>query len=179
MVKETKTRADSAVVFLDVDGVLNCNSTRFGAGVREIALRTAGGARIATGAVEIDKVQMLAEALERCGARIVVSSSWRKGFESAAQFAGAIGIAPPLASARDLFHRDWHTEWKFSSSRDQEIGLWLADHRSVKRFAILDDHDVCARRPELEPHFVRTDSDVGLTEADIARVESILRLATS
>lgn len=176
MVKETKSRADSAVCFLDVDGVLNCDATRPGDGVREVAFTPPYASRVFTGMADTAKVSALTEMLEACGARIVVSSSWRAAFESAAAFAGAIGI-PPLASERARFHRDWQTEQKFSATRAQEIGLWLAAHKHVKRFAILDDHDICANRPEFEPHFVRTDSAVGLTEADLARVKIILETA--
>lgn len=34
-------------------------------------------------------------AVEACGARIVVSSSWREAFPDAAAFAGATGLRPP------------------------------------------------------------------------------------
>jgi len=109
----------------------------------------------------------------KCGAEIVVSSSWRQAFDSAAAFAAAIGL-PPLAGAADVFHRDWCTESKMSATRAQEIGLWLADHKKVRRFAILDDHDVCAHRPELEKRFVRTDANVGVTQDDLRRVGELL-----
>lgn len=164
------------ILFLDVDGVLNNRATMPGDdGVRTCELRPVNNPQVRfTGVVETAKVSALARAVEACGAQIVVSSSWRQGFETGAAFAGAIGLVAPLASAPDLVHRDWRTEWKPSSWRMHEIGWWLDDHRKVKRFAILDDHDICAHAPKLEERFVRTDKETGLVNEDLAAVVTLL-----
>lgn len=164
------------ILFLDVDGVLNRVTTRRGdAGVRDCRLRPVNNPQVEfVGVVETAKVAALARAVAACGAQIVVSSSWRDAFETGGAFAAAIGLVPPLASAPDLVHRDWRTGWKFSSQRRDEIGWWLDDHRKVKRFAILDDHDICAHAPKLEERFVRTDRDTGLVNEDLAAVVTLL-----
>lgn len=165
----------SPIVFLDVDGVLNCRSTKPGTlGVRECSLRPINNPQVEfSGVVEEEKVSALVRALQACGAKIVVSSSWREAFKAASAFASAIGI-PPLASAPDIFHKDWKTGWKFSSQRYHEIDWWLQDHKQTRQYAILDDHDCIPPDWTLHKHFVRTDADVGLTNADINRVLEII-----
>lgn len=163
------------IIFLDVDGVLNTRSTKCGAeGVRDCTLQPVNNPNVQlTGVVEIAKVAALRRAVETAGARIVVSSSWREAFHTAADFASAIGIAPPLASAPDLFHKDWKTGWKFSSQRFHEIDGWLGDHKR-RLYAILDDHECIPQDLALYKNFVKTDADVGLTNADINRVLALL-----
>lgn len=164
------------IVFLDVDGVLNRRSTLRGSeGVRDCSLRPINNPDVEfTGVVEIAMVAALRRAIEAAGAQIVVSSSWRDAFSTAGDFAAAIGIAPPLASAPDLFHKDWKTGWKFSSQRYHEIDWWLQDHKKTTRYAILDDHACIPPDWKLHEHFVRTDAEVGLTNANINRALDIL-----
>ena len=169
-------RQTRPIVFLDVDGVLNRRSTKRGAdGVRDCTLRPINNPQVEfTGVVETAKVAALRRALEATGAQIVVSSSWRDAFSSAAEFAGAIGIVPPLADAPDLFHKHWKTDWKFSSQRFHEINWWLQDHKQTRFYAILDDHECIPRDWELHKSFVKTDADAGLTNAEINRVVTLL-----
>lgn len=164
------------IIFLDVDGVLNTRTTKPGDGVREVVLTRPFSTAVFQGVVETKKVAMLRDTLEQCDADLVVSSSWREAFANAADFAVAIGLVDPLADEPDFFHRHWRTEKKLSSTRAQEIALWLAEHRKVRHYATLDDHDIFARedRPEMQKRFVRTDADVGLTHEDLRRVEALL-----
>lgn len=69
----------------------------------------------------------------------------------------------------------WLAVHVFDSANWAVIRWWLNEHKSVKRYAILDDHDVCVRDRELEPHFVQTDSNVGVTQSNLDRMASILR----
>lgn len=160
------------IIFLDVDGVLNSYATRPGdEGVRECELRPVNNPEVVfSGVVETAKVDALRRLVEKANARIVVSSSWRNAFHDAASFAGAIGIAPPLADAPDLFHKDWKTGWKFSSHRYHEIDWWLTDHRHSARYAILDDHNFIPHDWELTKHFVKTDPEHGLTTENLNKV---------
>lgn len=159
------------VLFLDVDGVLNTHATKSGAdGVRDFESRQS---RV-TNVVEIAKVAAVARLVEACNARIVVSSSWRSAFATSADFAAAIGIAPPLADAPDLFHRDWRTEQKLSSARCHEIKWWLDNHEFVRRYAVIDDHMVFPPDWVHAKHEVRTDASVGITNGDFNRAASLL-----
>lgn len=165
------------ILFLDVDGVLNTSATKASAeGVRDCVLYPFGNrqAQRFTGVVEIAKVAAVARVVEACGAKIVVSSSWRNAFATCADFAAAIGIVPPLANAPDLFHRDWRTDWKMSSRRHNEVQWWLDEHRKVKRYAVLDDHPVFPRDWEGAEREVNTDASVGVTNRDLDRVAGLL-----
>lgn len=167
----------TAILFLDVDGVLNTRATKPGAdGVRDVELRPLNNPQVRfTGVLEMAKVRALARAVEACGAKIVVSSSWRVAFTDGAAFAAAVGLAPPIASAPDLLHRDWRTEKRMSSNRHHEIDWWLRAHPKVKRYAVLDDHPVWGwgSLPD-NPNEVRTDPECGLTATDLARVVEVL-----
>lgn len=162
------------ILFLDVDGVLNKHATLKGEeGVRDCVLQRQYSLTQHVGVVETAKVRALARMLIACNAKIVVSSSWREGVADRAAFAAAIGLVPPLASAPDLIHRDWRTEGRFSSQRYHEIGFWLDDHRGVKNYAILDDHDFMPLDWPLRDRFVKTDPTVGLTNDALNRVATL------
>lgn len=163
-----------SILFLDVDGVLNTRATVPGEGVRECVLQRPYSQERFTGLVETAKVGALARAVIACGAKIVVSSTWREAFADAAGFAAAIGISPPLADAPDLFHRDWCTGRKPSSHRCHEIDWWLEDHPEVKRYAVLDDHPVFSPDwPGFERE-VRTDARIGLTNKELNAIGALL-----
>lgn len=165
------------ILFLDIDGVLNTRTTKPGAdGVRDVDLRPTSNPNVRfTGVLEVAKVRAVARVVEACGAKIVVSSSWRNAFADGAAFAVAVGLAPPLVSAPDLLHRDWRTERRMSSNRHHEIGWWLRDHPKVKRYAVLDDHPVWGwgGLPD-NPNEVRTDPTLGVTSFDLDRVAGLL-----
>lgn len=164
------------ILFLDVDGVLNTHATKPGAdGVRDVELRPVNNPQVRfTGVLEMAKVRAIARAVEACGAKIVVSSSWRDAFADGAAFAATVGLSPPIASAPDLLHHDWRTGWKPSSHRCHEIGWWLDEHRKVKRYAVVDDHPVFPPDWEGAKHEVRTDPECGLTARDLARIVELL-----
>lgn len=163
------------ILFLDVDGVLNTKTTQAGAeGVRDCVLRSPYSDYSARGVVEVAKVAALLRCVQSCGAKIVVSSSWREAFAGAGDFAAAIGIVPPLASAPDIFHRSWRTGWKPSSHRCHEINWWLDDHPKVKRYAVIDDHKVFPEDWTGADHEVTTDSKHGVTNRDLGRVAGLL-----
>lgn len=164
------------VLFLDVDGVLNTRATKPGAdGVRDVELRPVNNPQTRyTGVLEMAKVRAVARAVEACGAKVVVSSSWRDAFADGAAFAATLGLAPPIASAPDLLHRDWRTGRKVSSKRCHEIGWWLEEHRRVKRYAVVDDHPVFPPDWEGAKHEVRTDARFGITNRDLDRIVGLL-----
>ncbi len=71
--------------------------------------------------------------------KIVISSTWREdGRSRIAEILGAAGINP------GYLHQDWRTmELKMGvKSRKMEIAVWLAKHKNVHRYAILDDEKV-------------------------------------
>ena len=142
-------------IFLDVDGVLNCNTTE---------------ATAPSGCIGIsDKfVKRLKEMVEATGARIVLSSDWRLDKESAdykyltqkLKYKGGIQI---YSHTPDL---NWQR-------RGLEIRDWLVNHK-VANYVILDDVCFADFNRELLDHFVQTDDWKGLTDEDIQKAIEIL-----
>lgn len=153
------------LVFLDFDGVLNSGTYQrtVAAGLTDAEFVTRSSKLLDADAVE--KVNCL---LAATGARVVVSSTWRIGMTvpevqallEERGFAGVVcGLTPQL-----------HVE------RGTEIQAWLEERRTHPehaggvRFVILDDGEM----GELSPHHVKTDFEVGLTDADCARAIELL-----
>lgn len=56
----------------------------------------------------------------------------------------------------DHIHSDWETPMKFSSSRSDEIRMWLDKHLEIEKYAILDDAKVDL------PNIVRVSTEDGM-----------------
>jgi hypothetical protein len=123
------------ILFLDIDGVLNC----------EACFKREREAWEAKGKPRDEHWNMLDSAhiahlnriVEETGAQIVVSSSWRgdpdlfgklKGAKISANF---LGITPrlPRPTGKSIEYCE----------RGREVQAWLELHPEVKRYAILDD----------------------------------------
>lgn len=114
------------VLFVDVDGVLNCAA---------YLRATARG-----GIVGIDpyRVALLHRILEATGAKVVVSSSWRLNDENLAEV--RVAVDPYyLDKTPHIWERDRRVD------RGEEIAAWIADwnlhhpDERVEKYAILDD----------------------------------------
>lgn len=125
------------VIFLDVDGVICLD----GLGMDDLSLKC------------------LKEIVDVTGAKIVLSSTWRlydDNMNTLLEEFKAAGIEKPIDVTPD-----------FSVNRLErhvEISEWLARHREVKKFAIIDDWP----KAEIQTSsgtFFRTESWEGLTPA--------------
>lgn len=133
-------------VFLDFDGVLLNQATRF---------RTMDAACVAR----------LNRLCRESGAGVVITSSWRhiglgrcRAMLKEAGFTGRVlGMAP--------------VHWGREFCRGDEIGTWLAHHPDVTRIVIVDD---CDDMGEYLPELVRTETLVGLVDADVDRAIAVL-----
>ena len=140
------------VIFLDVDGVLNTNKTiRSLACCREIKF------------VNARKVLRLRELVERTGAKIVLSSTWRFGALPNAFYLEREALRELVAEFKRLRCPLWFdvTPYLPRAKRWQEINAWLITH-DIKDFIILDDVG-----EELKPFadkLVLTDPKEGLTK---------------
>jgi len=103
------------IVFLDIDGVLNCETTpnprKFPFIVDAVLLRR------------------LERLIEIAGAQVVLSSSWR--FDPAGIFSARYYGVPFVDTIPDLPGRP----------RSEEILAWLHDRPEVERFIVIDDED--------------------------------------
>lgn len=171
---EGKTDADK-IIFLDVDGVLNSQSyyiewmsrNRSRVGVDDDSEK------------EIDEscVKNLKEIVDKTGAVIVLSSTWRNMRDV---YKLAIHLNKTLAKYG--LHISDKTPW-LHGNRPEEIKLWLDDYmfkgNEVKSFVILDDDFSIDDYKEygLENNVVKTsfyEENGGLREEHVEKVISIL-----
>jgi len=151
------------VLFLDIDGVLNHYNTYDGCQPGRIPVAPECMAR-------------LNNLVERSGAKVVISSSWRK-FAAWTELAPALAreglVAEVIGETPDLINDPvWLAEWKSRNGtfyyerleRGHEIRQWLADHPEVEEFVILDDGNDMG---VLLPWLVLTDPLHGLQYRDI------------
>lgn len=101
------------VLFLDIDGVCNCESTR----------------QRSRGFIGIDPHMAfrVGKIVLDTGCQVVLSSSWRH-FEG-----GREEVDQQVYKTLDI------TPTAASGFRGDEINMWLKDHPEVTRYAILDD----------------------------------------
>lgn len=141
------------ILFLDVDGVLNC--------VSYFATRTTprdGRPR------DIDpfRAALIHRILDATGAKVVVSSAWRLADASLAEVRAA--VEPHYIDKTPLI-----TSFARYVDRGEEIAAWLAEHSDVEAYAIIDD-DADAGVGHGD-NFFRTEwNGDGLNEEIVARV---------
>ena len=150
------------VLFLDIDGVLN--SVKYDRERRET-----------DGNVDVSRLPILRRIVEETGARIVLSTTWRRHWDR--DEAKCDGIGRQLADLFAEYGLDIYdkTPWHPDGDRAEEIMRWLdTGDRYVTAFAILDD--IRFGWGELEEFLVRTDERIGygLEESHADRVIRIL-----
>lgn len=162
------------VIFLDVDGVLNCETSK--------SYVTTEDGQTLTG-IDKDKVKRLASIVMATGADIVLSSSWKNGwytsdgflFSSTTLSNHAKYLRNHLYKKGKLFIRD-----KTPSSyrgRGYEILFWLKTHPETKAWVVLDDEEWSDfyEYDEIMRHWVKTDYNVGLTDDNATAAIQILK----
>jgi hypothetical protein len=103
------------VIFLDIDGVLNCKKTRNPRGLPYV--------------VDPKLLRRFKRLIDRTGAKVVLSSTWR--YDPAGLFSAKRQGIPFTGVTPDLPKRP----------RRDEILAWIKDHPRVTRYAIVDDED--------------------------------------
>jgi hypothetical protein len=90
--------------------------------------------------VDTRKVLRLRDIVERTGAKLVLSSTWRFGAMSGAFFLGREALRELVAEFRRLRCPLWFdvTPYLPRAKRWQEINAWLITH-DIEDFIILDD----------------------------------------
>jgi hypothetical protein len=103
------------VIFLDIDGVLNCEKTR--------------NPRKFPYVVDKKLLARFEKLLDRTGAKVVLSSTWR--CDPVGLLAAKYWRVPFIDVCPD----------RPRSPRRNEILAWLSDHPRITRFAVIDDED--------------------------------------
>ena len=150
------------VIFLDIDGVLNIYSPSY----HSAMLQSDGSTKW----MEFHLIQRLHYLLEKTGAEIVISSSWRgdmddlkkqlekNGFKYWNRVQGRTGFA--------------------NKHRGQQILDYLGDHKEITGYVILEDEpqDICGEKCNIidEAFVVQVDMQVGLSHKDIILAKNIL-----
>lgn len=155
---ESRLHSSGPIVFLDIDGVLN---------------RTVAATHIR---LDEDLVARLKVLTDRTSASVVLTTFWREYTTYIAYVlsrfhvrARVLGRTPGLASSPLA-----RGERRYAS-RSDEICAWLEQHaeQGFGWFVVLDDR-ADAGLGALAEHFVRTDPERGLTDADVERALAIL-----
>lgn len=133
------------ILFLDVDGVLNCRTTY-----------TKGSEFFG---IDPYMVLLVHRIIEATGCKVVLSSSWRHteaGRKIVKKAVPFIDITPSLYGE--------------GMTRGHEIDAWVRHHPDVSKYAILDDDsDMLAGQP-----LFKTTWDEGLTQAIVDEVVAYL-----
>jgi hypothetical protein len=132
------------VLFLDIDGVCNCESTLLKAKRSDVI-----------DPIMIGRINKITDAT---GAKIVISSSWRRIFG----LSNVINkYLRPAGLSGDIIGETPLIGFKLSrgvTQRGKEIRKWLEKNPSVERFVILDDED---DMDGLQDNFIQTSFDDG------------------
>ena len=150
-----------AILFLDVDGVMNgdefLNRDR-------VSDADAGWIQWWLDYFDPRNVEVLNGLTERTGASIVLSSTRRNwaSMEDLREILRRAGLKAELVG---------RTPYLKGRPRGEEIRAWLDGAEGVEAYVILDDDDDMGG---LEDRFVRIDSRTGLTEPDAERAAQIL-----
>lgn len=125
------------IVFLDIDGVVLPDGVleKANVSVRRLLEDPDAHFDMLVAGHSPAAVEHVKTLVEKTGAKLVVHSSWRRVFgeDYTLRFLDAIGLT------RNLFHVDHTCEFRFSSSKASDIGLWLSDHPDELKVIIIDD----------------------------------------
>lgn len=147
------------ILFLDIDGILNSEYS-----CKHPTMQYKLGQDDTADTFDVNCVNRLINIIDKTGAKIVISSSWRKLFDKdeIIEYLKKHGIIGVVGFTPDLKHH-----------RGFEIQAWLDEHKDIDKFVILDDDDDMFH---LSSKLVKTDWKLGLQEKDMDKVIEMLGL---
>lgn len=158
------------IIFLDFDGVISTyeKGWRF----------------------DVEKIELLKEIVDKTDAKIVVTSSWKRGFTEVDNFIKSFYNKPRNKDLKNVTIFDWFANSIYDitdnngSWRGDEIQRWIDKHNEeIESYVILDD-DSDFHDNQLF-NFVQTDTYEGITSREVKlcikilnnkRIPNILRL---
>ena len=162
------------VIFLDFDGVLNSaeymlfNKEEWNSGDD-------------AGMIDPDSVALVNQIIEKTGAKVVISSSWRLGhtideLKTILKRKGFIGEVIGMTPPTFLLNPDDEENKQFSE-RGHEIQKWLRTQKeTIESFVILDDESDMVH---LKPRLVQTTWRSGINETHIEAAIKMLETPTA
>lgn len=149
-------------IFLDIDGVLNCNNTT------ELFLGMTG--------IEDRLVEKFSAIVKATGAEIVLVSTWRDYWEPREkEKQDAEGTYLDQKFMEHGLHISDKTDPNWLFKRGEGIKEWLKD-KNVESFIILDDEPHDYKDLGMEKHWIQTYdvNDGGITDEDVIKAIGIL-----
>ena len=155
------------IIFLDIDGVLN-----------SIDSMKRAGKHIFNDNPDPEHIKWLNLIIEKTGAKVVISSTWRKGCYSShiwrlldiCGFKGSIiGSTPDTGDIRGNEIRCWIDRYK--NGRDWRLTKTAEKPEPIESFCILDDDSDMG---DLLPYLVNCKNEHGLTEIGAKQAIEIL-----
>ena len=143
------------IIFLDIDGVLNTWDYR-----RRLELE------YFSNLIDRDKMIHLKKIVDLTGAKIVLSSSWRKWWNTEGAQTDSVGCyLQQIFRTFDLQIYD-KIPVIANASRSEEVWAWMRGKYYIEEYAILDDRADLGWNSDLQMHFIQTsDAEEGLTDA--------------
>lgn len=147
------------IIFLDFDGVISTyeKGWRF----------------------DVEKIELLKEIVDKTDAKIVVTSSWKRGFTEVDNFIKSFYDKPRNKDLKNVTIFDWFANSIYDitdnngSWRGDEIQRWIDKHNEeIESYVILDD-DSDFRDNQLF-NFVQTDTYEGITSREVKLCIKIL-----
>ena len=132
-------------IFLDIDGVLNVDSDR---------------------TISPEKVKLLSSLIKKTNAEVILSSSWRYGWNDPTQNTEGKRVYNTKKILKDneiIIEKTID----LPLTKDIQISNYLKEYKP-SNFVVLDDETVET------PNFIHINGNVGLTEADCEKAVSIL-----
>lgn len=150
------------VIFLDVDGVLNCRHTR---------TRTSDGWCF----VDDYLVERLKRLVIRSGARVVLSSTWREGWHQEDETKNDISFIELRNKFNEFGIEIFDRTGEHRLNRWRCIKEYLERPREdpIEHYVIIDDWDDMG---EYINHLVWTNPSTGLTDEDVEEALRILEI---
>lgn len=153
---------DDNIIFLDIDGVLNY-----------VTCTDRVPRSSAIFGINQYNVTLLSQIVKRTDAKIVLTFSWKSGWElDHFKDVDTSYLAISLA-LQDLYIMDKTADEVSPSLQGKGIINWL-HHHNYKNFVILDDEEFDYSEKHLDNHFVHTDYNTGLTSKDVNKAVKIL-----
>lgn len=144
------------VVFLDFDGVLNSDETPDNLDFSKFA------------------IQELNTLIAKTGAKIVVSSDWRRG-RSVSELQSILeiwGFTGEIVGKTKVWNETsgWMSFSELERNRVKEIKQYLSEHPEITTWIAIDDMDL----PLSSDHFVRTNPEIGLSHKNVEEAIELL-----
>ena len=148
------------VIFLDIDGVVNCWGTKERAPSKVVG-------------VEQRLIEYIKQIVDATGAKLVLSSTWRKDWAFDLMNGKDWHYLRDEFAKQDLYFMDY-TPSRRDSWRGEEIKEWLeSTEYDVKSYVIIDDEMFDIRELH-EGHMVQTSYETGIKPGGVEMAIKIL-----